>query len=114
VKANQADFPVRILCRVLRVSASGNYDWRERAPSARALADAGLMQRISQIHRASDATYGAPQRWLGDGRLTVSLGATVSRPGNDSLSDVLRRADMALLAAKRGGRDRVVVDEPVG
>ena len=61
MKANQADFPVRSLCHVLRVSASGYYDWRERAPSARALANAALMQRIGQAHQASDATYGAPR-----------------------------------------------------
>jgi len=61
VKANQADFPVRTLCRVLRVSASGYYDWRDRSPSVRAQANAELMQRIAEIHRASDATYGAPR-----------------------------------------------------
>lgn len=61
MKANQAEFPVRTLCRVLRVSASGYYDWRDRSPSARAQANAELMQRISEIHRASDATYGAPR-----------------------------------------------------
>ena len=61
MKANQAELPVRTLCRVLRVSASGYYDWRDRAPSARARANAELMQRISQAHRASDATYGAPR-----------------------------------------------------
>jgi putative transposase len=61
VKANQAELPVRTLCRVLRVSASGYYDWRDRAPSARARDNAALMQRIEQVHRASDATYGAPR-----------------------------------------------------
>jgi diguanylate cyclase (GGDEF)-like protein len=39
--------------------------------------------------------------------LTVSLGVAVSRPGQDGLSDVLRRADEALYAAKHGGRNRV-------
>jgi putative transposase len=61
VKANQADLPVRALCRVLRVSASGYYDWLDRAPSVRARSNAALTQRIEQIHRASDATYGAPR-----------------------------------------------------
>jgi putative transposase len=61
VKANQAEFAVRTLCSVLRVSASGYYDWIERTPSQRAQANAQLMQRISQVHRTSDATYGAPR-----------------------------------------------------
>jgi putative transposase len=61
VKANQAEFAVRTLCSVLRVSASGYYDWIERTPSQRAQANAQLMQRIDQVHRTSDATYGAPR-----------------------------------------------------
>lgn len=61
MKTNQADFPARSLCRVLRVSTSGYYDWLERGPSARAQANAQLTQRIAQIHQASDATYGAPR-----------------------------------------------------
>lgn len=44
MKASQADLPVRTLCRVLHVSASGYYDWLGRAPSARAQANAELVQ----------------------------------------------------------------------
>lgn len=61
MKANQADFPLRSLCRVLRVSTSGYYDWVGRAPGPRAQANAALAQRIAEVHRASDATYGAPR-----------------------------------------------------
>lgn len=46
---------------MLRVSPSGFYDWLGRAPSARAQANAQLLQRIAQVHRASDATYGMPR-----------------------------------------------------
>jgi diguanylate cyclase (GGDEF)-like protein len=48
------------------------------------------------------------RRWLGEGKLTVSLGVTLSRPDRDTLGEMLRRADTALYAAKRAGRDRVV------
>lgn len=47
--------------------------------------------------------------------LTVSIGVAVALPGDRDVAGVLRRADMALYAAKRGGRDRVVpapVEEP--
>ena len=61
MKASQADLPVRALCKTLRVSHSGYYDWLERAPSARAQANADLVQRIAQVHQVSDATYGMPR-----------------------------------------------------
>ena len=61
MKANQAELPVRVLCKTLRVSHSGFYDWLERAPGARAQANAMPLQHIVQAYRASDATYGMPR-----------------------------------------------------
>jgi putative transposase len=46
---------------VLRVSKSGFYSWRGRAPSARAQADALLTEQIVRIHTDSRETYGAPR-----------------------------------------------------
>jgi len=60
VSANQASYPVRRLCRLLGVSPSGYYAWRQRGPSARAVANAALVERIRVIHRASREAYGAP------------------------------------------------------
>jgi putative transposase len=60
VSANQARFPVRKMCQVLKVSSSGYYAWRERPPSRRALADAVLTERIRAIHAGSDGIYGSP------------------------------------------------------
>jgi putative transposase len=60
VNANQANLPVRTMCRMLGVSHSGFYAWQERAPSPRAIEDAVLTERIRMIHAASDENYGSP------------------------------------------------------
>ena len=49
------------MCRVLDVSTSGYYAWREREPSSRAVSDAKLLETIRAIHEASRGTYGAPR-----------------------------------------------------
>jgi len=61
VKANRAAYPVATMCRLLGVSASGFYAWRDRAPSARARADADLLEQIHVIHERSRQTYGRPR-----------------------------------------------------
>ena len=61
MNANQADANVRAMCRVLQVSASGYYAWRDRAPSARTVANAVLSERIRQVHIDSHHTYGMPR-----------------------------------------------------
>lgn len=51
-------FPVRMMCRRLGVSASGYYEWRDREPSARALDNRRLLERIRVLHGASDGVLG--------------------------------------------------------
>ncbi|HEY8341488.1 MAG TPA: IS3 family transposase [Calditerricola sp.] len=53
--------PVATLCRVLGVSTSGYYAWRQRGLSRRSREDAALRQRIQIIHAGSRGTYGAPR-----------------------------------------------------
>jgi transposase InsO family protein len=55
--------PIRRLCQVLEVSASGYYDWcrRQTQPGPRAREDASLSAEILRIHRDSRQTYGSPR-----------------------------------------------------
>lgn len=53
--------PVRVACRVLKVSPSGFYEWRSRPPSPRQIADEELLETIRQIHSGSRGTYGSPR-----------------------------------------------------
>jgi len=49
------------MCRVLKVSRSGYYAWRNRPPSKRAVEDERLCELIKEAHKRSYGTYGSPR-----------------------------------------------------
>jgi putative transposase len=53
--------PVAVACRVLNVSTSGYYAWRDRPTSPRRQADLQLVEVIRDIHARSRQTYGSPR-----------------------------------------------------
>lgn len=59
--AHRAAHPIATMCRVLGVSPSGYYAWRQRPLSRRARADVKLSAEIQAIHRESRGTYGVPR-----------------------------------------------------
>ena len=63
MRANRAAFRVRTMCRVLGVSPSGYYAWKNRPPSPRAVANGRLLSRIREIHVFSRETYGQPRMY---------------------------------------------------
>ena len=50
MNANQADFPITVMARVLGVSKASYYAWAGRELSARAVADLALLKRIRILH----------------------------------------------------------------
>ena len=104
MKANQATYPVRVMCRLLEVSVSGFYAWRERAPSARKLADVALSAKIHAIHRRSRETYGAP-------RIHAELAQEYGcRVGRKRIARLLRAA--GLRGVRRNRFVRTTVRDP--
>lgn len=91
--ANQATYSVSTLCRVLGVSPSGYYAWRNRAPSRRKVADAELTVLIRKIHCSSRRTYGAPRvhAELSDQGFAVSQKRVARLMRSQGLQGVSRR-----------------------
>src|SRR4029453_11512258 len=56
----QAQYSIRLMCRLYGVSASGYYAWRRRVPSDRSRGDARLLELIRREHAVSRETYGSP------------------------------------------------------
>jgi putative transposase len=54
----EAGYPARGIIRLLGVSESGYYAWRERTPSARSLRHAWLTRIILDIYSSSGSTFG--------------------------------------------------------
>lgn len=60
--AEQAsEYPVRSLCRVLGVSISGYYAWRDRPASLRSQENERLVRAMREIHQVIDPAYGSPR-----------------------------------------------------
>ena len=58
---HQSQFPLKRLCRVLRVSRSGYYNWLTSKPDKWMLENAELLTEIRIIHEQSRQTYGSPR-----------------------------------------------------
>jgi len=61
INAEKANYPVVILCRVMRVSRAGFYAWQKRPSSMRERENNKLRKRIREIHTQSRKTYGVPR-----------------------------------------------------
>jgi putative transposase len=61
IRDHAHQYPVAVLCSVLRVARSGYYAWRQAPVSARAQEDQRLLDAITKAHTVSGATYGSPR-----------------------------------------------------
>ena len=53
--------PVDVACRVLGVTRSGYYAWRDRPQSARGRRRKELAQKVTAVHEANRRVYGSPR-----------------------------------------------------
>jgi len=92
---NRACHRVATMCRVLGVSPSGYYAWRQRPPSPRQASDAVLSARIRSIHRDSRGTYGRP-------RVHAELADNGWRIGGKRAARLMRAEGIAGVSRRQG------------
>jgi putative transposase len=88
VSEEQVAFPIAVTCRVLGVSTSGYYAWKERPTSLRTRRDAELGTRIRVAHGASFGRYGSP-------RVHAELRASGEKVGRKRVARIMKEAGLA-------------------
>ena len=100
IEAEKTSFPIQFMCRMLGVSRSGYYDWKDRAPSRRSCEDAALTSEIREVHRRSRETYGSP-------RVHAELRALGTRCGRKRVERLMRQAGLqGCMRGRRRGTTR--------
>ena len=61
INRNRHAYTVRTMCRVLRVSRSGFYEWAKEPVTAREKRDEELLGLIRDSYDASTGAYGSPR-----------------------------------------------------
>ncbi|MBV5262407.1 IS3 family transposase, partial [Synechococcus moorigangaii CMS01] len=100
IEAEKEEFPVRMMCRILQVSRSGYYGWRQRKPSLRMRENEMLSREIEHIHQESQGTYGAP-------RIRAALWAKGYRPIRYSFARLMK---LLGIGARRKRRYKATTD----
>ena len=94
MKAHRAEFPIRVMCRVLGLSPSGYYAWLKRPPSAHARRDAELRVKIRERWEGSRRTYGRP-------RIHADLKAGGERVGAKRVARLMREEGIKGVSRRR-------------
>src|SRR2546421_4648528 len=61
IKQHRGNWPLRVICRILQVSRSGFYAWRNHSMSQREKRSSDLLEKIKAVHQHSRLTYGSPR-----------------------------------------------------
>ena len=86
---------VAVACRLLGVSRSGYYEWKDRPISAREQDNELLVKQIKQIHADSRGSYGSPRVHA---ELTLGLGLAVNEK---RVARLMRQAGVRGLYVRR-------------
>ena len=87
IDRRRSQYPVSMMCRVLKVSRSGYYAWRVRPESHRAKTDRELTRVIQRIHIDSDGVYGAT-------KITAELKEEGHQCGRHKVARLMRKAGL--------------------
>lgn len=94
IRDHAGRWPIRLMCRVLEVSASGYYAWRSRPESARSRANRALLADVRRLHAEHHGRYGSP-------RMHAALRAEGRTASRGRVARLMRRHGIRALAGRR-------------
>ena len=94
VERHRGRWPVRTMCRVLRISPGGYYDWRGRPASCGAQRREAVVVAIKAIHVEVKARYGSP-------RIHAELAARGRPCRVNTVAKLMRRHGVAAKARRK-------------
>lgn len=101
------EYPIRLMCRCLKVSPSGYYDWRSRKPSQRERENQQLLARMRELHRDSEGALGSP-------RMHEDLLAEGFTCGQNRIARLMRVDGLRGAPPARALRKKRSGDRPIG
>ncbi len=94
IRRHEKDHAVSLMCRLLTVSRSGYYDWRDRPAPPRIQADEGLLKAIERIYDDHKGRAGSP-------RITWALRAEGQQVGKNRIARLMRQKALRAKAARK-------------
>lgn len=94
IQRHEGQHAVALMCRVLTVSRSGYYGWRDRPPSARAQANVRLAAEVRRIYAEHQGRTGAP-------RITKHLREEGQAVGKNRVASVMQAERLRAKAARK-------------
>jgi transposase InsO family protein len=86
-------YPVTLMCKILRVSRSGFYAWRDHPPGIRSQKQMKLTEQIKAVHQGSRGTYGSP-------RITAELKAQNVQVCKNTVAKYMAKAGIRSIIKK--------------
>ena len=93
-RSGEENFAIRLMCRVLEISESGYYAWRNRKPSPRSQANEKLLAAIRGVLVESGWTYGAP-------RIAAQLCKSGVEVSVNRVARLMQKARLSACAARK-------------
>lgn len=94
IRRHEGEHPVALMCRSLKVSRSGYYEWRSRPPSVRAQANAVLTEDVRRVYAEHKGRAGAP-------RITKQLRQEGHCVGKNRVARLMRTEQLRAKAARK-------------